>query len=204
LRRAKFAGMVRPSTVVVPNVLREHHTQVSLTKDQETVGEFGSDRANEPFSDTVRPRTTRRNPDDADAHVSEDSIERRCKLTGPISEEEPELTDAIAKIHHQIADLLRSPPAVRIRGRAQQVHSTRSCPDGRAPRSDRSSEVQADFWNPLFPIRRCRAGSMHRCGAPAVLGYHGDPASRRATASRARALGSHHRYRRSGRSSLPG
>jgi hypothetical protein len=26
--RAKLAGTVRPSTVVVPNVLREHHTQV--------------------------------------------------------------------------------------------------------------------------------------------------------------------------------
>jgi hypothetical protein len=42
--RAKFAGAVRPSTVVVPNVLREHRTQVSLTEDQYAVGEFGSER----------------------------------------------------------------------------------------------------------------------------------------------------------------
>jgi hypothetical protein len=52
----------------------EHHTQVSLTKDQDTVGEFGSDRAYEPFGETVGLRATWRNPDDADAHVSEDSI----------------------------------------------------------------------------------------------------------------------------------
>jgi hypothetical protein len=106
----------------VPNVFREHHTQVPLAEDQYTVGEFGSDRADEPFSETVRPRTTRRNPDYADADVREDSIEGRGELTGPISDEEPELGDAIAKIHHQIADLLGSPLTVRVRGRAQQVH----------------------------------------------------------------------------------
>ena len=93
-----------------------------MTEDQYAVGEFGSDRAYEPFRETVRPRTTRRNPDYADANVSEDSIEGRCELTCPISDEEPELSDAITKIHHQIADLLRSPPAIRVRGRAQQVH----------------------------------------------------------------------------------
>jgi hypothetical protein len=71
---------------------------------------------------------TRRNLDHADAHIGEDSIERRYKLTGPISDEEPELSDAIAKIHHQIADLLRSPPAVRVRGRAQQVHGPAAHP----------------------------------------------------------------------------
>ncbi len=96
----------------MPNVFREHHTQVPLTEDQYAVGEFGSDRAYEPFGETVRPRAARRNPDYADADVRQDSIEGRGELTGPISDEEPELTDAIAKIHHQIADLLRSPPAV--------------------------------------------------------------------------------------------
>ncbi len=114
--RAKFAGAMRPSTVVVPNVLGEH-TQVPVTEDQYTVGEFGSDRAYEPFGETVRPRTMRRNPDHADADVSQDSIEGRCELTGPISDEEPQLSDAITKIHHQITDLLRRPPAIRIRGR---------------------------------------------------------------------------------------
>jgi hypothetical protein len=47
--RAKFAGAVRASTVVVPDVLREHHTQVPLTKDQYPVGDFSPDRADEPF-----------------------------------------------------------------------------------------------------------------------------------------------------------
>ena len=45
----KFAGAVRSSTVVVPNVDCERHTQVPLGEDQHAVGEFGSDSAHEPF-----------------------------------------------------------------------------------------------------------------------------------------------------------
>src|SRR2546423_7715940 len=41
--RAKFAGAVRSSTVVVLDVLREHHTHVPLTEDQYAVSEFGSE-----------------------------------------------------------------------------------------------------------------------------------------------------------------
>ena len=68
------------------------------------------------------PAYNRRNADHADAHVGEDSVEGRGELTGPISDKEPELRDSITKIHQQIADLLRSPPAIRVCGRAQQVH----------------------------------------------------------------------------------
>ena len=51
----KFAGAVGSSTVVVPNVDSERHTQVPLVKDQHAVSEFGSDRAHEPFGETVGP-----------------------------------------------------------------------------------------------------------------------------------------------------
>ena len=108
-RRAKFAGAVRSSTVVVPDVFREHHMQVPLTEDQYPVGEFGSNRTDEPFGETIRPRTARRNLHNADADVSKNRIEGRGELTCSISNKEPELGDAIAKIHHQIADLLRRP-----------------------------------------------------------------------------------------------
>jgi hypothetical protein len=57
--RAKFAGAVWASTVVVPDVVREHKTQVPLTEDQYAVGEFSPDRADEPFGKTVRPLLTR-------------------------------------------------------------------------------------------------------------------------------------------------
>src|SRR5437764_15232703 len=59
----KFAGAVGSSTVVVPNVDCEHHTQVPLVEDQHAVSEFGSDSADEPFGETVRLRTPGRNSD---------------------------------------------------------------------------------------------------------------------------------------------
>ena len=40
---------------VVPNIFREHSTQMPLIEDQYAVGEFGSDRAHEPFGETVGP-----------------------------------------------------------------------------------------------------------------------------------------------------
>jgi hypothetical protein len=48
---------------------------VPLIEDQDTVGEFGSDSAHEPFGEAVRPQATRRNPDHADAHIGQDSVE---------------------------------------------------------------------------------------------------------------------------------
>ena len=90
MRWTEFAGTVRPSTVVMANVLREHQTQVPLAEDQYTVGEFGPDRAYEPFGETVRPRATWRSPDHLDAHIGEDGIERCGELAGPISNEDQE------------------------------------------------------------------------------------------------------------------
>ena len=73
--RAKFAGAVGSSTVVVPEVFREHHMQVPLTEDQYSVGEFGSQGAHESFGEAVCPWATRGNLDHLDAHVGENSVE---------------------------------------------------------------------------------------------------------------------------------
>jgi hypothetical protein len=124
LRWAKVAGTVWSSTVAVPNIFREHCMQVPLVEDQDSVGEFGSDGSDEPFGETVRPRTTRRNLDHLDAHIGQDGIEGCCELSGPISDEELELGEVIAEVHRQVADLLGGPPAVGVRGRAQQVHGS--------------------------------------------------------------------------------
>jgi hypothetical protein len=56
LRWAKGTGTVQPSTVVVPNIFRERCRQMPLIEDQDAVGEFGSDGADEPFGKTRRPR----------------------------------------------------------------------------------------------------------------------------------------------------
>ena len=109
----KFAGAVGSSAVVVPNVVREYHTQVPLAEDQHAVGEFGSDSAHEPFGETVRPRATRRNPDHVDAHIGQDSVERRGELTGPVSDEDPELGEVIAET------ITRSQPSSNAKARGR-------------------------------------------------------------------------------------
>ena len=58
----------------------------------------------------------------ADTGIGQDCIERRGEVSGAVSDEEPELGDAIAEIHHQIADLLGGPSAIGVRGRTRQVH----------------------------------------------------------------------------------
>jgi hypothetical protein len=88
------------------------------------VGEFGSEGSHEPFGETVRPGATRWNPDHADAHIGQDRVKRRCELAGPVADEEPELGDAVAEIHDQVADLLGCPRAVRVRCRTQQMHGS--------------------------------------------------------------------------------
>jgi hypothetical protein len=93
-----------------------------LAKDQYAGGEFGSQGADEPFGETVRSRTSRRNLHDADTDVSKYRVEGHGELTGPVSDEELEPRDAIAEIQHQVADLLRNPLAVGVGGRAQQVY----------------------------------------------------------------------------------
>jgi hypothetical protein len=55
LRWAKVAGAVWSPAVVVPDVLREYHTQMPLIEDQHVVGEFSSEGADESFGETVRP-----------------------------------------------------------------------------------------------------------------------------------------------------
>jgi hypothetical protein len=48
---------------------------VSLAEDQHAVGEFGSQGADEPFGETVRPGASRGNLDRLDAHIGQDGIE---------------------------------------------------------------------------------------------------------------------------------
>jgi hypothetical protein len=47
--------------------------------------------------------------------VSNDAV----NCPGSVADEEPELGDAIVKIHHQVADLLGGPPAVGVSGGTQ-------------------------------------------------------------------------------------
>jgi hypothetical protein len=100
----------------------EHDAQVPLTEDQHAVGEFGSQSANEPFGETVRSGATGRNPNHLNAHIGQDRIKRRRELASSVSDQESELGDAIAQVHHEVADLLSGPSAAGMGGHAQQMY----------------------------------------------------------------------------------
>jgi hypothetical protein len=56
-----------------------------------------------------------------DAGARQDRVERCGELPGPVTNREPETGGAIAKVHQEIADLLRGPWSVRVRGDPEDV-----------------------------------------------------------------------------------
>jgi hypothetical protein len=66
--------------VVVLGVAVEDRAGVVFVVDQDVVGAFAADGADEPFGVTVRPRCPRRDPDHLDACGAEDRVERGGEL----------------------------------------------------------------------------------------------------------------------------
>lgn len=93
------------STVLMIDKRTEHCSQMPLTKDQHTVGEFGSDRQHKSLGEAACPRTTRRNLHDGDVRIGQDRIERRGELASSITNEESELAGTVTQIHQQVAGL---------------------------------------------------------------------------------------------------
>ena len=94
---------------------------MTLSEDQHTVGDFGSDGQHEAFGEAVRPRTTRRDLDHRDARIREHRVERGRELSGPIPDEEPEPSGTLAEVHDEVAGLLGSPRPVGMAGHAQNL-----------------------------------------------------------------------------------
>jgi hypothetical protein len=86
---------------------------VSLAEDQHPVGDFGPDRRHEPFGEAVRPRTSRRDLEYFDTCVRHDRVEQRCELPGPVADEEPEPSDAVAEVQSILHDW-QDEPAIEI------------------------------------------------------------------------------------------
>jgi hypothetical protein len=114
LGRAELVTSVWSSAVVVPGVLGQHGSQVSLIEDQHPVGEFGSRGEHESFGEAVRSGPAWRNLDDLDACVSQDAVERCRELAGSIADEKPEFRGPLAEIHQEIAGLLCGSRTVRM------------------------------------------------------------------------------------------
>ena len=77
----------------------------------------------EPFRISVRARAARRDLHGLDADISQDRVKRRGDLPGPVPDQEPEVRCPITQIHQQVADLLRGPRTVRVRGDPEDVYA---------------------------------------------------------------------------------
>ena len=95
-----------PLGVVVRGVLGQHPAQVSLAEDQYPIGDFGADGQHEAFGKAVRPRTAGRDHDHLDPRIGQHRVERGRELSRAIANEEPEPSDVLAEVHHEVAGLL--------------------------------------------------------------------------------------------------
>ncbi len=108
-----------PPVVVACEVVED---SVSFADDEHPVGDLGPGGEHEPFRVGVRPRAAWRDLAHAHTGVGEHRVERGGELPGPVSDKDLELFGALAEIHQEIPDLLRSPRTVRVRGGTQDVH----------------------------------------------------------------------------------
>ena len=112
---------MRSLPVVVLGVGGQQPSKVSLTEDQHPISDLGPHGQHEAFGKAVRPRTPRRDLHHLDARVRQDRVERRRELPGPIADQEPKPSGAVAEIHQQVAGLLGGPGSVGMGGHAQHV-----------------------------------------------------------------------------------
>ena len=115
---------MRPPGVVMGRVHGKYPTQVLLAEDQHPVGDLGPDGQDEPFGETIRTRTPRRDLEHLDARARQDRVERRGELPSAVADEEPEPVGVLAEVHQQVAGLLSGPRPVGMGGHAQHVQVT--------------------------------------------------------------------------------
>ena len=89
--------------------------------DQEVVGTFSAQGADEAFRDRVRSGRSDRGADDPDIGTNEDCVERGGEFAVPVADQEPEPVRAIAEVHQQVAGLLRDPGAGGVGGDPGEV-----------------------------------------------------------------------------------
>ena len=107
--RAELAAAVGSSSVVVPGVFGQDQSQVSLSEDQQAVGDLGPGGEHEPLRISVRTRPSGRDLDDLDADAGQCRVERFGQLARAVADQEPEVGGAVAEVHQQVADLLGGP-----------------------------------------------------------------------------------------------
>jgi len=121
--RAELTAAMRAPSVVVRLVPGQDQPQVSFAENQHPVCDLRPGGEYEPFGIGVRPGASGRNLHRLDPGAGQRRIEGCGELPGPVAEEEPDVGGEIAEVHQEIADLLRRPRLVRVRGDPEDVHA---------------------------------------------------------------------------------
>jgi len=95
---------------------------MSLPEDQHPVGQLGPGGEHKPFRISIRARAPGRDLHRLDTGAGQDRVERCGELPGPVADQEPEARSPVTEIHQEIADLLRGPRPIRVRGHPEDVH----------------------------------------------------------------------------------
>jgi len=95
-----------------------------LAEDQHPVSDLRPGGEHEPFCISVRAWAPGRDHHDLDTGVGQDRVKRRGELPRQVTDQEPEAGGAITEIRQEVADLLRGPGTVRVRGDPEAVHVT--------------------------------------------------------------------------------
>jgi hypothetical protein len=107
---------MRAPPVAAGLVLGQDQPQMPFAEDEHPVGDLGPGGEHEPFRTSIRARAARRDLHGLDTGAGQDCAGRLGELPGPVADREPEVRGAIARMRQQVADLLDSSRAVRVRG----------------------------------------------------------------------------------------
>ena len=102
-------GTVRTVDVVMIGVLGQHRLQLQASEDEHPVQHLTPNGADPPLRVGIRPGCPHRRAQHLDPLGGKDRIERGCELGIPVAEHQPEPTDALLEVHHQVAGLLGHP-----------------------------------------------------------------------------------------------
>jgi hypothetical protein len=115
-------ALVRPGRVVVRLVLGQDGSQVCLAENQHTIEELAAKGADEPFAGRVHTRSLDRGAQDPGAGGLEDGVERGGEVRSAVADQEPDVLEPVVEGEGEVAGLLHSPLARRVRGDAAEVH----------------------------------------------------------------------------------
>lgn len=99
---ALLSALVRAVVVEMSSELIKHRDGVAFVVDQPPVGALRSHTSHEPLRIAIRPRRLRLGLNRFDAIGGERRVERRGVIGVLITNEEPEPSDPVAKLHRRL------------------------------------------------------------------------------------------------------